>query len=593
MSKAQLSRREMVAKQLVEHLSHDAESQPGAILLTGAWGVGKTYLWRHHVVNSLKKQSVAYISLFGVSTTAELKSRLLAALIVDDELDASGIKKMLGIGVNLVKNAHKLAGAGAQIAAKRYLGEEAAHLLGALDIKFDALQLVPKGLVICFDDVERKALSDDEFLGFINSLIDQKSARVVIIANEEKLKEKFQDFKEKIVWLTYKCDASPDDLIEKFITTVGSKKSQKSLKALTPVFLACFHKAQHQNLRTLQRAIRLLDLAVREMILPEHFAQFLIALVIEDATRPGLSKDPKVYQGVRHFKAALGNKSNRAVELEGEDKISAEFSNTFFGTEFVGGFSPAIHQYVRDGYLDVQTLRDEVEPPDTRPVAIKLAEEGQWGGWYFQSDADATVLLNRIASMLTSSEDMHIGVAIRLRRSLGRIARHLRVTIPDVSLAMEKRILQRARTPDTLDRHDRFTDQDEMDDSKPFYDRYEAELQLEVLSRIKAMALTPLKAGQEPSLSTTEYKYSPQLLMALADEEVLNAADANIKRSPESHFRFYQFAIEQARSRADGSGDILAETIRKRLEAAKAYSTEVGELHRLRDLLEQLSKSKE
>src|SRR5215210_5005795 len=89
-----------IVAEIVQHLTHESERQPGAILLTGEWGAGKTYLWRNQIAPSLKKYKHVYVSLFGVATTQDLKSRIMTNLLTEMAGDATGWKGKLDWGVN-------------------------------------------------------------------------------------------------------------------------------------------------------------------------------------------------------------------------------------------------------------------------------------------------------------------------------------------------------------------------------------------------------------------------------------------------------------------------------------------------------------
>src|SRR5689334_18476545 len=57
---------------------------PGVLVLKGPWGVGKTYLWSKQV-EALKETAAlpnySYVSLFGISSIAELRLAIFAKML--------------------------------------------------------------------------------------------------------------------------------------------------------------------------------------------------------------------------------------------------------------------------------------------------------------------------------------------------------------------------------------------------------------------------------------------------------------------------------------------------------------------------------
>jgi chromosomal replication initiation ATPase DnaA len=80
-----------LAGKIVRDLTNQAKRQPGAILLTGGWGVGKTHLWLHAIATLLNSHSKVYVSLFGIKSSNELKSKLASALMCETESGPPGL----------------------------------------------------------------------------------------------------------------------------------------------------------------------------------------------------------------------------------------------------------------------------------------------------------------------------------------------------------------------------------------------------------------------------------------------------------------------------------------------------------------------
>lgn len=175
-----------------------SSKEPGAIVLQGRWGVGKTYFWRHKMVPALptkpRSNRYSYVSLFGINSLQELK---MALAVATEEFDQERRDEQ--------RRAHKLLG---------WFWRGRAWLS-------DILQLVPNfgaGLaklhdklsfyllrdrIICFDDIERHSLGLNikDFLGLVTYLVDQRNCQVVVILNSGQLGEDqsvWDDHREKV-----------------------------------------------------------------------------------------------------------------------------------------------------------------------------------------------------------------------------------------------------------------------------------------------------------------------------------------------------------------------------------------------------------
>lgn len=159
------------------------------IALSGAWGTGKTHLWK--VVQDESEddtiKSAALTSLFGVREINALKMRAIqSAAFKDFQQTATGrsVNGIFSAALKALKGAHAS--------------------FGALDDL--ALLLLPSALkdkLIVIDDIERKHadLTPDEILGFVDECCSRYGCRVLLILNEDKLNngELWATFREKVI----------------------------------------------------------------------------------------------------------------------------------------------------------------------------------------------------------------------------------------------------------------------------------------------------------------------------------------------------------------------------------------------------------
>ena len=184
-------------------------SNPGyAVLITGAWGVGKTY----QVKDALKADEYYYVSLFGLESRETIEAALLT------EANPS-----------LVKNKGWLR-RGAQ-KAKEVGGLYS--LIGVLPSAINALlkiELNPQKIIV-FDDLERCNLDIKTLFGVINWFVEHQGSKVVVIAHDDKLGEELETQKEKIFGHTISIEPKLTAAFYVFLEEIRNSKFMSSEKA--------------------------------------------------------------------------------------------------------------------------------------------------------------------------------------------------------------------------------------------------------------------------------------------------------------------------------------------------------------------------
>ncbi|CAN7336762.1 hypothetical protein LJR074_001893 [Acidovorax sp. LjRoot74] len=199
-----------------------AVQTPKVALLTGDWGSGKTHQWKQALDRASKKgvsPRYAYVSLFGLTSLAEVRKRIAEEVIsavklpgrgsVADELEggAIGLKPMQIIKI---------------LPVIPYLGK----LEGlAQELSF---AMVRKA-VICIDDIERApcTLRIADVLGLASFLKEERDCRVLLISNQQKLnvdaKGELATYLEKVVEEVVNFAPTPE---EACTVALGSTPSQ-------------------------------------------------------------------------------------------------------------------------------------------------------------------------------------------------------------------------------------------------------------------------------------------------------------------------------------------------------------------------------
>ena len=187
------------------------ELQPvGALMLTGEWGCGKTYLLNNVLTEKLKDTHVILrISLFGIETIEEVRKEVKKCWLyafVELKEPISGMSEK-------VKDASKLVKTIVQKGVECLPGSIKSIANGVLSLDaIDFVKISPqmgeKKVVLIFDDLERANVSTSDLLGCINDYCENLHINTIVVANEENVKSSMNDkieydeIKEKIIQRT-------------------------------------------------------------------------------------------------------------------------------------------------------------------------------------------------------------------------------------------------------------------------------------------------------------------------------------------------------------------------------------------------------
>ena len=146
-----------------------------AIMIDGAWGSGKTYLVKEILIPKLqdtnKERNAICISLYGLKSKEEIASAIFTSVI----------EQRIGKGTKILPMLTASAKALADFVG---IGSDATR-----DVRDSVISpfLDYKKHYFIFDDLERCSMPINEALSYINCFLEQKKAKVLIIANEEEI----------------------------------------------------------------------------------------------------------------------------------------------------------------------------------------------------------------------------------------------------------------------------------------------------------------------------------------------------------------------------------------------------------------------
>ena len=216
----------------------------GALMLTGEWGCGKTYLINNTLEEELKTTHVILrVSLFGIESVEELhkevkkcwvyalaKSREPISGISEKAKKAGGvIKTFAEKGVEFLPDSIKTIANGVL----------------SLDV-IDFVKIEPlmegKRVVLVFDDLERKSISIKGLLGCINDYCENQHISTIVVANEEKInptedeKKQYDEIKEKIIQRTIRYTPDYSAVVSNVISSI-EHENEKTEEESYGVFL--------------------------------------------------------------------------------------------------------------------------------------------------------------------------------------------------------------------------------------------------------------------------------------------------------------------------------------------------------------------
>ncbi|MFT7879362.1 MAG: hypothetical protein ABXS91_03120 [Sulfurimonas sp.] len=184
------------------------------IMLSGAWGAGKTHFWQNEIEPTLSgklqedDKSCTYISLYGKDSLNALKQEVF---IKASSESSSLSKEVATFGFEALSSIEE-----SDLAIGKVLS--AAKGLNNYRKSTKGIKRLKDGGIICFDDFERKSKEIDlnDLFGFISQLSIEYQCKVVIILNsdvfEGEEKNIFKTVKEKTVNKFFHFEPSIEEL---------------------------------------------------------------------------------------------------------------------------------------------------------------------------------------------------------------------------------------------------------------------------------------------------------------------------------------------------------------------------------------------
>lgn len=200
-----------------------------AIIINGDYGIGKTHYIKNYlfpkiaelkIVNSEKDEVYIpiLISLFGAKSIEDIQNQIFVELY--PILKKRGAKIVAGLGNTVLK----------------YFGSNLKDLLSETGTSSESLTDYRK-ILICIDDIDRKSKDLDlkEVFGFVNNLVENLNAKILLIANEDELrkevniddKDNYSLLREKVIGISVSFNTNVSITFDRIIETKYKKNESK------------------------------------------------------------------------------------------------------------------------------------------------------------------------------------------------------------------------------------------------------------------------------------------------------------------------------------------------------------------------------
>lgn len=237
----------------------------GALLITGKWGCGKTYLLKSIItrMNKEDKFLLSLVSLFGVDSIDGMHKAVKESVFFSRgfENHSETIKK----NFKKFKDRAKPILDAFKESSKVINGINTALNLNwqdffAVENEVECLhekRHVKKKLVLIFDDFERSKVNRIELMGAINDYCENKNIKVILVADEAHInsqKEEYKEFKEKLISRTVRVVPEYKSIIRSIISHYNETEIGycNFLKRNMDLILQVFDESETENLRSLK-----------------------------------------------------------------------------------------------------------------------------------------------------------------------------------------------------------------------------------------------------------------------------------------------------------------------------------------------------
>jgi hypothetical protein len=198
-----------------------------AIIINGDYGIGKTHYIKKDLFPKVKELNVSntdknekflpiLISLFGAKSIEDIQNQIFLELY--PILKSKGVKIAAGLTNSVLK----------------YLGNDLKEILSEAGASGNNLSDYSR-ILICVDDIDRKSKELDlkEVFGFVNNLVENFGAKIILIANEDELRKEinidrdnYSLLREKVIGISVSFSANVSKIYDEIIHSKYQDKNE-------------------------------------------------------------------------------------------------------------------------------------------------------------------------------------------------------------------------------------------------------------------------------------------------------------------------------------------------------------------------------
>lgn len=252
-----------IKEEIIEYIK--TKEINGALLISGKWGCGKSYMIKKIVkeFNESKEYAIAIISLFGIDSIAALNDRVKAEYLEHNFsfLGKTAIKAYKLLGKVAKASSTVVSSAIPESAVASAISSGVSSVVSFNPLSFIAVKNTVgikdnnRQFALIFDDFERCDIEHKDLLGAINEYVENKEIKTILVADEEKISNgSYSEFKEKLISRTLKLQPNFISIIESIIKHYNETQLGyiNFLKRNKDTICQVFIESKSENLRSLK-----------------------------------------------------------------------------------------------------------------------------------------------------------------------------------------------------------------------------------------------------------------------------------------------------------------------------------------------------
>jgi KAP family P-loop domain protein len=423
-----------IIKVVKDYLTRETNN---ALLITGKWGVGKTYFFNNILSKEIEKTSIKgdtsstytsiRVSLFGVTNINDIERRIIApvpALLIKGviELGEKALNYFLSIGL------------------KGFFSESFSKLIDEFKpTNGDIIISKANTLVICFDDLERisKSFAMENLIGYINNLTENYDFKVILIGNTDKMEDtNFKEIKEKLIGVEIEFDNDIKLVFDNIVEEKPYSDNYKNFLLEKKDFICSFFSEDYKNIRTLLIVLecyKYIYSAITKNPKSKPLEQykddlikstllFTIAIAIE-FKKGNLSKKDKETMN-NEIRTILNFTNNQEEDLFAEPQENEDINPNILKKIYYGQYNYKYYETIFDYIIGIDTFIEEkfiaeakqkygISQNENLPECYKAFNEISTDVIFKISDEEYNSRLNKVLQYVDNGEyelDSYLGI---------------------------------------------------------------------------------------------------------------------------------------------------------------------------------------